>query len=60
MPELRPILFLHGFASSGRSTKARYFGRKFKALPQVEYYAIDFNPTPKDFEYVTTTGLIIA
>lgn len=54
----KTILFLHGFASSGQSTKARYFREEFEALPQVEYHAIDFNPTPKDFEYVTTTGLI--
>jgi pimeloyl-ACP methyl ester carboxylesterase len=54
----KTILFLHGFASSGQSTKALYLGGRFKALPQVEYHAIDFNPTPRDFEYVTTTGLI--
>jgi len=52
------VLYLHGFASSGQSTKARYFREKFKALPQVEYQAVDFNPTPQDFEYITTTGLI--
>lgn len=54
----KTILFLHGFASSGQSTKARYFANKFDALPRVKYHAIDFNPMPKDFEYVTTTGLI--
>jgi hypothetical protein len=54
----KTILHLHGFASSGQSTKARYFRKKFEAFPQVEFHAIDFNPTPKDFEYVTTTGLI--
>jgi len=54
---MKDILFLHGFASSGQSLKARYFGEKFKAF-QVEFHAVDFNPTPKDFEYVTTTGLI--
>ncbi len=49
---------MHGFASSGQSTKAQYFREKFKALPQVEFHAIDFNPTPKDFEYMTVTGMI--
>jgi len=52
------ILFLHGFASSGQSTKAQYFREKFKALPQVEFHAIDFSPTPRDFEYMTVTGMI--
>jgi pimeloyl-ACP methyl ester carboxylesterase len=56
--EQKTVLYLHGFASSGQSTKAQYFREKFKAFPQVEFHAIDFNPTPKDFEYVTTTGLI--
>jgi len=54
----KTILFLHGFASSGQSTKAQYFSEKLEALPRVEYHAIDFSPTPEDFEYVTTTGLI--
>ena len=52
------ILFLHGFTASARSTKAQYLGERFKALPQVDFDAIDFNPTPADFEHMTTTGLI--
>jgi len=56
--EQKTILHLHGFASSGQSTKARFFREKLKAFPQVEFHAIDFNPTPADFEYVTTTGQI--
>jgi hypothetical protein len=31
---------------------------KLNAWPKVEFHAIDFNPTPKDFEFMTTTGLI--
>ena len=54
----KTILLLHGFASSGQSTKAQYFREKFKALPQVEFHTIDFNPTPRDFEYMTVTGMI--
>ena len=54
----KTVLFLHGFASSGQSTKAQYLRERFKALPQVEFQAIDFNPTPRDFEYMTVTGLI--
>lgn len=56
--EERTILFLHGFASSAQSAKTRYFRVKFEALPHVGFRAIDFHPTPKDFEYMTTTGLI--
>ena len=54
----KTILLLHGFASSGRSTKAQYFREKFKVLPEVGFHAIDFNPTPTDFEYMTVTGMI--
>ena len=53
MMDKRTILFLHGFASSTRSTKAQYLGKKFAALSQVAYHAVDFNPTPRDFEYMT-------
>jgi pimeloyl-ACP methyl ester carboxylesterase len=52
------ILFLHGFASSARTTKATYFRRQLEALPEVEFHAVDLNPTPTDFAYMTTTGLI--
>lgn len=52
------VVYLHGFASSAQGTKARYFRRQFKALSGVEFHAIDFNPTDKDFEYLTTTGMI--
>ncbi len=54
----KTILFLHGFASSSRSTKARYLAGRFAALPGAKFHALDFNPTPADFEYMTTTGLI--
>ena len=52
------ILFLHGFASSARTTKSQYFLEHLAGRPQVAYHAIDFNPTPTDFEYMTATGLI--
>jgi pimeloyl-ACP methyl ester carboxylesterase len=54
----KTILFLHGFASSAQSTKAQYFRERFGTLPHVKFHAIDLNPTAKDFEYMTTTGLI--
>ena len=52
------LLFLHGFASSAQTTKARYLRAKLAAFPEVTFDALDFNPTPQDFEYMTTTGQI--
>jgi pimeloyl-ACP methyl ester carboxylesterase len=52
------ILYLHGFASSGQGTKAQYFRSRFESFPHVTFHTIEFNPTPKDFEYLTITGLI--
>lgn len=55
---LRTIVHLHGFASSARSTKAKYFGARAESVQGAEYYAFDMNPTPTDFRYLTTTGAI--
>lgn len=52
------IIHLHGFASSARSTKARYLAERFRKFPEVEFLVPDFNPTPRDFEYMTVTGMI--
>ena len=54
----KTIIFLHGFASSNKGTKAQYLREKFSALPHVNFHALDFNPTPQDFEHMTLTGLI--
>jgi pimeloyl-ACP methyl ester carboxylesterase len=54
----RTILFLHGFVSSAQSTKASYLADRFSTLNGVAFHALDFNPTPRDFEYMTTTGQI--
>lgn len=54
----KTILFLHGFISSAQSAKAHYLGERFESLPQVAFHAIDFNPTPCDFTYMTITGRI--
>jgi pimeloyl-ACP methyl ester carboxylesterase len=54
----RTILFLHGFASSARTTKAQYLDQRLSKFSDVMFRAIDFCPTPKDFEYMTTTGMI--
>jgi hypothetical protein len=52
------LLHLHGFLSSARSTKAQFFRERFAARPDVAFHAIDFSPTPRDFEYLTVTGMI--
>lgn len=52
------VLFLHGFASSGRSTKAGYLRDRCEALPQIYFHSLDFNPSRTDFEYLTVTGMI--
>lgn len=58
MPESKTIVHLHGFASSTETTKAQFLRRQIEPLPQVAFHAIDFNPTPRDFKYMTITGLI--
>ncbi len=55
---MKTILYLHGFASSGQGAKAQFFREKFAAIPHITFDAFDFNPTPKDFEYMTITGQI--
>jgi pimeloyl-ACP methyl ester carboxylesterase len=52
------VLFLHGFASSAGSTKSCYLAERLGALPGAEFHALDMNPAPADFEYMTTTGAI--
>ena len=55
---MKTVLYLHGFASSGYGTKAEYFRGRFGDVPEVEFGALDFNPTPADFEYLTVTGMV--
>lgn len=54
----KSILFLHGFTSSARSGKANYLREQCNTLPDVAFSIFDFNPTPKDFEFLTVTGMI--
>lgn len=54
----KTILHLHGFASSSRSTKAKYLGPRVESVQGAEYYAFDMNPTPTDFKHLTTSGAI--
>ena len=55
---MQNIILLHGFASSGNSTKARFLRQKFVNSTDVSFHAFDFNPTPIDFEFMTVTGMI--
>lgn len=54
------IIFLHGYATLGglKGAKARFFHEKFREYAYVDFHAIDFNPTAKDFQYHTITGMI--
>ena len=54
------VIFLHGYATLGgfKDAKAKLFYDQFEAYPQIDFYAIDFNPTPKDFQFHTITGMI--
>jgi pimeloyl-ACP methyl ester carboxylesterase len=51
----RPILYLHGFASSARSSKAAFFADRF-AAHGVPVIVPDFNEP--DFEHLTITRMI--
>ncbi len=54
------ILFLHGFASSSQGVKGRFLRDRFAELDraEAEFHGLDFGPTPRDFEYMTITGMI--
>jgi pimeloyl-ACP methyl ester carboxylesterase len=51
----RRVFFLHGFASSSRSTKAGYFGQKLASL-DVTFRCPDFNEP--DFAALTMTRML--
>lgn len=55
---MKRIVFLHGMASSARSAKAQYLASRLGALAQVDFRALDLNPTPADFEFMTVTGMV--
>jgi hypothetical protein len=52
------ILHLHGFASSAHSAKAVRLKERLERVPHAEFLVPDFNPTPKDFEFLTVTGML--
>lgn len=51
-------MYLHGFLSSRASTKAQFLRRRLKGGADAKFQAIEFNPTPRDFETMTVTGHI--
>ncbi|WP_462324215.1 YqiA/YcfP family alpha/beta fold hydrolase [Desulfoplanes sp.] len=57
-PQNTHILFLHGFTSSAKSGKAIFLKEQCENLQDVRFTIFDFNPTPRDFEYLTITGMI--
>lgn len=56
--ENKTLILLHGFASSNQGAKAQFLRQKCQSEPNLDFYAIDFNPTPHDFEFMTVTGMI--
>ncbi len=55
---MKTIVFLHGMASSARSAKAQFLAQQLDAHPEVDLAAIDLNPTPEDFEFMTISGMV--
>jgi pimeloyl-ACP methyl ester carboxylesterase len=55
---MKHLIYLHGFASSANGRKAQYLRPLLGALPAVAFHAVEFSPTPADFEYLTITGMI--
>ena len=56
----RRIINLHGFGTQGglKNSKGQFFNQKFGQFEEIAFHAFDFNPTPKDFEFHTFTGMI--
>ena len=52
------LIYLHGFASSANGRKAQYLRPLLSDRSDVTFHAIEFSPTPADFEYLTITGMI--
>jgi predicted esterase YcpF (UPF0227 family) len=52
------LIYLHGFASSAGGRKAQYLHPRLAERTDATFYAVEFSPTPADFEYLTITGMI--
>jgi pimeloyl-ACP methyl ester carboxylesterase len=58
LASFKHIVFLHGFLSSRGGTKATFLTQKLAGFSEVAFHVLEFNPTPRDFEYMTVTGEI--
>lgn len=54
----KTLIFLHGFLSSAQGTKVQFLRQKLTSEVMVAFHAIEFNPTPRDFEFMTVTGQV--
>jgi uncharacterized protein len=52
------LIYLHGFASSANGRKAQYLRPLLADRSDATFHAVEFSPTPADFEYLTITGMI--
>jgi uncharacterized protein len=52
------LIYLHGFTSSADGRKAQYLRPRLAERSDVTFHAVEFSPTPADFEYLTITGMI--
>ena len=55
---MRNVIYLHGFASSGKNSKGLALSRKSIDSADIKFWSFDFNPTPEDFSNMTVTGMI--
>jgi predicted esterase YcpF (UPF0227 family) len=52
------LIYLHGFASSAGGSKAQYLRPRLAERSDATFHAVEFSPTPADFEHLTITGMI--
>ena len=52
------VVYLHGFGSSGRTSKALHLAEKMTTLDDTSFHSFEFTPTPADFQYMTISGMV--
>ena len=55
---MKNVIYLHGFASSGKNSKGLALSRKSNDSAEIKFWSFDFNPKPEDFSHMTVTGMI--